>query len=170
MHSKSSFTNLDQNKNDEKFVFKVPLVKFDPGLFETMKADEFAVNAIKSRYESNGDKYLEEKKRSLWRSIFSRIKNPTKYEKFVDTIKLFVLQKYSEKKKEQFMEEFVLKSSIKASKSKKDPNKGVDEMQKLMGNLGHEISIHDIQRIYIEQRRKAKNAKFEKLKKEVDDL
>jgi hypothetical protein len=68
------------------------------------------------------------------------------------------------------MEEFVLKSSIKASKSKKDPNKGVDEMQKLMGNLGHEISIHDIQRMYIEQRRKAKNAKFEKLKKEVDDL
>jgi hypothetical protein len=68
------------------------------------------------------------------------------------------------------IEDFVLKSSIKTSKNKKDPNKGVDEMQKLMGNLGHEFSVHDIQRMYIEQRRKAKTAKFEQLKKEVDDL
>ena len=42
------------------------------------------------------------------------------------------------------IEDFVLKSSIKTSKNKKDPNKGVDEMQKLMGNLGHEFSVHDI--------------------------
>ena len=68
------------------------------------------------------------------------------------------------------IEDFVLKSSIKTSKNKKDPNKGVDEMQKHMGNLGHEFSVHDIQRMYIEQRRKAKTAKFEQLKKEVDDL
>jgi hypothetical protein len=55
-----------------------------------MKADETLNNFIKARYESNGDAYLENKKRSLWRSIYGRIKNPTKYEKFVETIRLFV--------------------------------------------------------------------------------
>ena len=44
---------------------------------------------------------------------------------------------------------------------KKDTSKGVDEMAKLMGTLGHEFNVHEIQRMFLEQRRKAKDRKFD---------
>lgn len=74
---------------------KVPVVSFDPNLFERMKSEEAVHGPFQAKYESTGEEFMRRRRLSLWRSIYSRIKNPTKYDKFLSTIKQFVQNKFT---------------------------------------------------------------------------